>query len=86
MLYLIDEPYGKNGMNLAQKDKNAVLVLIQNGVYIDTEGVRENIKIYAIRADVEKRGLSQKIGSRVELIDYDKLVDLIVENKIANFA
>jgi sulfur transfer complex TusBCD TusB component (DsrH family) len=52
MLYLIDEPYGRNGISLAQKDGEAKLVLIQDGVYIDAKVIPSGIEIYAVKDDV----------------------------------
>ncbi len=94
-LYLIDKEYGENGLRLAANDKDAIVVLLQDGVYINPKFYPSKAKIYAIKQDVEKRGLTGKLSSRmitgrlpkdVECIDYYRLVDLIVENKVINFA
>jgi tRNA 2-thiouridine synthesizing protein B len=94
-LYLISKEYGENGLNLAQHDKEAIVVLLQDGVYISPKLYPSKAKIYAIKQDLEKRGLKGKVSEymvtgmlpkRVEHIDYYQLVDLIVENKVINFA
>ena len=87
MLYLIDEAYGKNGLNIAEFDDDARVVLIQNGVYLDVSGLTKGGKeVYALEEDVDKRGVAGRLDSKVKLIDYGELVDLIVENKVVNFA
>ncbi|MFN3467937.1 MAG: DsrH/TusB family sulfur metabolism protein [Candidatus Brocadiales bacterium] len=95
-LYLINKEYGENGLRLAQYDKEAIVVLLQDGVYIDPKLYPPKAKIYAIKQDVEKRGLGGKLSAKymvsfglpkqVEYIDYYRLVDLVVENKVINFA
>lgn len=86
-LYLINKSYGENGLKLAKLDKEAKVVLIQDGVYLEARHfVGSKVKVYAVRDDVLKRGLTDKIAKDVEFIDYSELVDLIVENKVINFA
>ena len=86
-LYLINKGYGENGLKLARLDANAQIVLIQDGVYIDVRRfVGSKVKVYVVRNDVEKRGLVDRVHEDMELIDYDRLVDLIVQNKVINFA
>ncbi len=86
-LYLIDKPNGENALALAALDGDAKVVLIQDGVYLDAGAANQNgAKVFAIAKDVEKRGLKARIPSYVEVIDYGKLVDLIVDNKVINFA
>lgn len=85
-LYLINKEYGENGLCLAGHDEEAIVVLLHDGVYISPKLYPAKAKIYAIKQDVEKRGLSSKLHKRVECIDYAQLVDLVVENKVVNFA
>ncbi len=85
-LYLLGSTAGRNGLELAKTDADAKIVLVQDGVYLDASDlVRAGKKVYAIAGDVEKRGLKGRL-SNVELIDYAKLVDLIVDDKVINFA
>jgi tRNA 2-thiouridine synthesizing protein B len=69
------------------------LVLIHDGVLgISQEGeipplmkklLEKSIKIYAIGADIKARGIDPKTTlNNVTLIDYDDLVDLLIENPI----
>ncbi|MEE9201010.1 MAG: sulfurtransferase complex subunit TusB [Candidatus Brocadiales bacterium] len=86
-LYLINKTYGENGLKLARLDADAEVVLIQDGVYIDARDfVGSKTKIYVLRHDVEKRGLEDRVRQDVKLIDYGQFVDLIVQNKVINFA
>jgi sulfur relay protein TusB/DsrH len=86
-LYLIDRPFGRTGLELAKADPDASVVFIQDGVYL---GLRPSspvgTRVYAIIDDVTKRGLGGRLFDNIELIGYGKLVDLIVENKVINFA
>jgi len=80
-LYLINLPYAKIGLDVAKRDSDAKVVLIEDGVYADASGLSE---VYAVKEDVEKRGAASRIGG-AKVIDYDELVDLIVANKVVNF-
>jgi sulfur relay protein TusB/DsrH len=85
-LYILDKPFGENGLSLAMGDSSAVVVLIQDGVYLNCSGLRAaGIEIHAIRRDVESRGQGGRL-SDVHVIDYGQLVDLVVANKVINFA
>ena len=84
-LYLVDKLYGQTGLTLASADKEAKVVLLQDGVYLDTTQL-PGAEVYAISEDIEKRGLQEVVPSSVKRIGYDKLVDLIVDNKVYNFA
>jgi len=85
MLYLLgDKMLGAVGLQYAQMDADAVVVLIKDGVYLDTRTVQDK-KIYAIEEDVKRRGMEGRLKAKAEIIGYDKLVDLVLENKVANF-
>ena len=86
-LYLVDKLAGPNALELAKADKGAKVVLIQDGVYLDAKAVSDaGGTVYAIKRDLELRGLADKVPANVKAIDYGELVDLIVENKVINFA
>lgn len=87
-LYLIDKRFGQNGLNVAAgDDDDAQVVLIQDGVYLDTASLAtDGKKIYAVKQDVEKRGLQERISPATQLVDYGELVDLLLSNKVINFA
>lgn len=86
-LYLIDRPFGENGMNLALGDPEALAVLIQDGVYLDVSSLlKHGRRVFALQDDVEKRGLGERLTKGVGRISYGELVDLIVAHKVINFA
>lgn len=85
MLYLCgDKSLGAVGLKHAEMDANAVVVLIKDGVYLDTQAVQGK-KVYAIDEDVKRRGMGQRLEGKAEVIGYDRLVDLVLENKVGNF-
>ena len=83
-LYLVDKPAGGPALALAAADGDAAVVLIQDGVYVDTSGFKGTV--YAVKRDVELRGLASRLPSSVKLIDYPELVDLIFAHKVVNLA
>jgi len=84
MLYLVDKPNGQMAAEVAKLDDDAKVVLIKDGVYLDPATMPG--KVYVMEDDVELRGLKEWLAGKAESIDYPQLVDLIVENKVVNFA
>jgi len=86
-LYLIDRPFGENGLALAKIDPEARIVLLQDGVYFyhRFEAAGDTV-VYAIQDDLAVRGLDPLVPRHIRRIGYPELVDLIVENKVINFA
>ena len=63
----------------------AEILLIQDGVYFlnskaDNPDLGER-KIHALKMDVEKRGLADRLVNGVNLIDYDGMVDLLFSSE-----
>ncbi len=86
-VYLIDKKFGNNSLRIAEQDKDAEIVLVQDGIYLDVKKIENSgNKVYAVKDDVEKRGYTEILSKNIELIDYGKLVDLILANKVVNFA
>jgi len=86
-LYLIDQPFGGNGLALAQHDDEAIVVLVQDGVNLDVSTLGNGARpVYAVKKDLERRGLAAKATRQVKPIDFGDLVDLIVAHKVINFA
>ncbi len=86
-VYLIDKKFGNNILRIAEQDKDAEIVLVQDGIYLDVKKIENSgNKVYAVKDDVEKRGYTEILSKKIELIDYGKLVDLILANKVVNFA
>lgn len=84
MLYLVDKPNGQIAAEVAKLDDDAKVVLIKDGVYLDPATMTG--KVYAMEDDIELRGLKERLAGKAEPIDYPRLVELIVNNKVANFA
>ena len=85
MLYLLgDRIIGPTGLQHAQMDDDAIIVLIKDGVFLDLQSVQGK-KVYAIDEDVKRRGMGERLKDKAEVIGYDKLVDLIFEHKVANY-
>ena len=86
-LYLVDQPIASGALALAAGDSDAIVVLVQDGVYADTASLSKNgRRVYAIKRDIERRGLSSRIAKSVKPIGFDELVDLIAGHKVVNFA
>ncbi len=83
-VYLVDKPNESVAAAVAALDNDAKVVLIKDGAYIDPSTMPG--KIYVMGDDVEVRGLKGRLAGKAETIDYPQLVDLIVENKVVNFA
>ncbi len=83
-VYLIDKPNGQTATDVAKLDGNPIIVLIKDGVYLDASTLPG--KVYAMEDDIEVRGLQDRLAGKAESIGYPQLVDLIVENKVMNFA
>jgi tRNA 2-thiouridine synthesizing protein B len=72
---------------LRSLDDDALILLMQDGVYAATEGsdavtqIKSSnaVRCYALRTDVAARGLSEHVDAAVILIDYDEFVRLSVE-------
>ena len=86
-LYLIDRPFAESALGLLKQDADAAVVLIQDGVYLGNGASLGKAKrVYAVKRDVERRGLGGFVGKSVQLIDYPDLVDILFANKVLNFA
>lgn len=83
-LYLVDKPNGAVAFETAKMDSDPKVVLIKDGVYLDPTQIPG--KVYAMEDDVKHRGLTDRLAGKAETINYSQLVDLIVENKVINFA
>ncbi len=62
----------------------AGVILMQDAVYFAaSEGghrlLDSGVTVYALRQSVEARGLTGRTMDGVELVDYDRVVDLIME-------
>jgi sulfur relay protein TusB/DsrH len=83
-LYLLDGRYTKLGLELAKKDANAKVVLLQDGVYADVSLLAESGEVYFIKDDLVKRGMELP-HPQAKVITYPELIDLIEKEKVYNF-
>ena len=65
------------------------ILLIEDGVYAATAGTTfakqvqdalSRVSIYALKPDVEARGMQNRVMDGVRLVDYAGFVDLVVEH------
>lgn len=89
MLHIVNKsPFERNTLDSCLRfgrDGSAVL-LIEDGVYAATRGnvaapkitaALGQMKIYALRPDLEARGMQNAVMEGVELVDYGGFVDLV---------
>ena len=65
---------------------DAEILLMQDAVLFTNNRIAANKKfqdhkVYALKSDVEKRGIKDRVHGNVELIDIDSLVDLLFSGK-----
>lgn len=83
-LYLIDRRNADLALDLAKKDENAKIVLIQDGVYLDAAPVKGKKEVYYVKNDVVKRGV-EKLPEGAVVIGYDELIDMVEKENVVNF-
>jgi len=92
MLHIVNKsPFERNALDSClrfSRNGNAVL-LIEDGVYAVTRGnaaepkVKEamrQMQVYALRPDLEARGMQDTVIDGVKLVDYGGFVDLVAEH------
>lgn len=84
-VYLVGLKIGKEALTLASQDPDSRVVLLQDGLYLDVSVLGER-EIYAIEEEVRIRGLEALLPENVKRISYGDLLELIVQNKVFNFA
>jgi sulfur transfer complex TusBCD TusB component (DsrH family) len=84
-LYIFDAPYYKNGIPYALNDNEAKILLLNDALYIDASSI-EGREVYVLTSEVAKRGLSTIIPESFKRIDYGEAVDIIMANRVINFA
>lgn len=92
MLHIINKsPFQTSTLESCLRTAQAgdALLLIEDAVYAATQGsaaearLREagaNLKLYALRPDMDARGVSARVLDGVSLVDYGGFVDLTVEH------
>lgn len=91
MLHIINKsPYERPALDSALATGEGAILLIEDGVYAVVKGGAEESKIkgamgkfkfYALTADLEARGIADRVMDGVAAIDYAGFVDLVAENK-----
>ncbi len=71
-------------LQVAATAPEAGAVLMQDAVYFAATGdgrklLDAGVKVYALRQSVDARGLAGRTMEGVELVDYERMVDLIME-------
>jgi len=69
--------------------KGSAVLLIEDGVYAaarDTavaaqvKDAMQRVSVYALKSDIEARGMQSRVMDGVRLVDYGGFVDLVVEH------
>lgn len=83
-VYLVDEPNIENAISYASLDDSAHVVLLQDAVYSTAKlaGIKQ---VYVVEDDIARRGLKSTIPSRIHVISYDQLVQIMKIEKVINF-
>ena len=92
MLHTVNKsPFDHNSFETCLKfaRQGAAVLLIEDGVYAaapdtaaSTRGqeAMKSVSIYALKPDVEARGMQNRVMDGVRLVDYGGFVDLVVEH------
>jgi len=92
MLHTVNKsPFEHNGLAtcLRYARPGSAVLLIEDGVYAamrDTavapqvQEAMQRVSVYALKADVEARGMQNRMMDGVRLVDYGGFVDLVVEH------
>lgn len=91
MLHIVNKsPYERNALEscLRLALPGAALLLIEDGVYAATRGnvaeprlreAMQRVEVYALKPDLEARGMAERVITGVKLVDYEGFVDLVCE-------
>lgn len=92
MLHIVNKsPYERNSLEscLRLAKEGSAILLIEDGVYGATQGgsmaakiqgAMANVKVYALGADLQARGMASKVLDGVTVVDYGGFVDLVAEH------
>jgi len=93
MLYIINHSTSLTADNKIQKclaiakEEDAIL-FIEEGVYalanpsFDKNKLQSYSNLYALKADVKARGLTDLLVSQIKLIDYEQFVELTEQHEV----
>jgi len=92
MLHTVNKsPFNHNGFETCLKyaQPGSAVLLIEDGVYAAAKGTAvskqleialKTVPIYALKPDVEARGMQGRVLDGVKLVDYGGFVDLVAEH------
>jgi tRNA 2-thiouridine synthesizing protein B len=92
MLHTVNKsPFDHNTLETCLKyaKQGSAVLLIEDGVYAVAKGTAvskqlqdalKTVPIYALKPDVEARGMQNRVLDGVKLVDYAGFVDLVVEH------
>jgi tRNA 2-thiouridine synthesizing protein B len=92
MLHIVNKsPLDRNSLDtVLTTAEGGTLLLIEDGVYAATKGnafepklkaAQAKFKVYALQADLEARGIADRVADGVTTVDYAGFVDLVADNK-----
>ena len=91
MLHTVNKsPTERNSLESCLKhlNKGSAVLLIEDGIYGALKGgsvtnlverALVNYPIYALKPDIEARGMKDRVIDGIQLVDYEGFVDLVVE-------
>ncbi len=92
MLHIVNKsPFQCNSLEscLRLATKGSVVLLIEDAIYGATkgsgveaavQGAMASVKIYALGADLQARGMANRVLDGVTVVDYGGFVDLVAEH------
>ncbi len=83
-VYIIDKRFADLGLDIAKRDKEAKIVFIQDGVYINSPSVEDGTSLFYLKSDLQDRGITS-LPEGAKKITYEELIDLIEKERVYNF-
>jgi len=92
MLHTVNKsPFERNALEscLAHAEKGSAILLIEDGVYAALKNTSystkltnamKNVAVYALKPDLDARGVQSRVLDGVKLVDYGGFVDLVTEH------
>jgi tRNA 2-thiouridine synthesizing protein B len=92
MLHIVNKsPLDRNSLEscLRMAKQGSAILLIEDGVYGATKGgsvetkvqnAMAGLKVYALGADLQARGVADRVMDGVTVVDYGGFVDLVAEH------
>jgi tRNA 2-thiouridine synthesizing protein B len=91
MLHIINKsPYDRPALDSVLSTGEGAILLIEDGVYAAAKGAaaeakikagQGKFKVFALQADLEARGIADRVADGVTVVDYGGFVDLVAEYK-----